>query len=517
MSCRLDDPTGRFALLTENPMSKRVLLAGLFHETHTFLNETTRLADFQVRHGDELFAARGDGSPLAGALEVADQAGWDVVPIIDLRATPSGTVEDGVIDVFWDAFRTAAEREIPRGIDGICLILHGAMVSETIPDVEGELISRIRKLPGAADVPICGVLDLHGNISQAMAERTEGLIAYRTNPHIDAQAAAMDGARHLDRIMTSGRRPVTVFEHPPILWPPTGTGTDDDPMRTLEAMAREIERDAADIAAVNVFAGFSFADTPDTGMSFTAVTFGDPDIVRGHLRRLAAWAVEHRESGNRIDPRLEEVMPMIQREAASGAGPILIVEPADNIGGGAPGDATTILRALLKYRIDNAAVVINDPETVEQLESIDLRGRMRVAIGGKRSELTEGPVELDVELLHRSDGRFELEDRNSHLASMSGIHIDMGRCAVVRAGGVRILLTSRKTPPFDLGQLRSQGIVPEELSVIGVKAAVAHRRAYDKIARASYTVTTPGPCTSDVTQFPYRLLRRPIYPLDSNC
>jgi microcystin degradation protein MlrC len=45
--------------------------------------------------------------------------------------------------------------------------------------------------------------------------------------------------------------------------------------------------------------------------------------------------------------------------------------------------------------------------------------------------------------------------------------------------GVRVLLTSDKTVPFGLGQLRSQGIVPEESDLIGVKAAVAHRAAYD--------------------------------------
>jgi microcystin degradation protein MlrC len=89
----------------------------------------------------------------------------------------------------------------------------------------------------------------------------------------------------------------------------------------------------------------------------------------------------------------------------------------------------------------------------------------------------------------------------------------MGSCAVVRSGEVVILLTSKKTPPFDLGQLRSQGIVPEECSVIAVKAAVAHRRAYDPITSTTYTVGTAGPCSSDVTTFPWAKLRKNVYPL----
>jgi len=90
-------------------------------------------------------------------------------------------------------------------------------------------------------------------------------------------------------------------------------------------------------------------------------------------------------------------------------------------------------------------------------------------------------LKLEVEFISRSDGRFNLEDPHSHLASMCGSQFDMGPCAVVRHGGVQILLTSWKTPPFDLGQWRSQGIEPERLAVIGVKAAVAHRRVYDRL------------------------------------
>ncbi len=493
---------------------KRVLLAGLFHETHTFIEGVTALDDFEVRRADELLDARGDGSPLAGGIEVADEMGWTLIPAIDVRATPSATADDSVIESFWQGLRAVAEQNLVTGIDGILLILHGAMVTQSYRDVEGEVVRRIRAEPALADTPICGVLDLHGNISRRFVENTQGFVAYRQNPHTDACEAARSGARLLDRILTSGERPLCVWSQPAVMWPPTGTGTDDDPMRSLEKRAREIEAHDSDIYAVNVFGGFSFADTEDTGVSFSAITFGDPERARRYVEELAEFAHAHREAGNCLDPPLADVLPEIQKRAAAADGPVLIVEPADNIGGGAPGDATTIMQALITADIQNAAVVINDPLAVRQLQSSSLGDRVQLSIGGKSSGLTDGPVDLDVELLSTSDGRFELEDRNSHLASISGIHIDMGPCAVVRHGGVRILLTSRKTPPFDLGQLRSQGIAPEGLSVIGVKAAVAHRRAYDPIAAASFTVSTPGPCTSDLSQLPFRHIRRPIFPLD---
>ena len=90
----------------------------------------------------------------------------------------------------------------------------------------------------------------------------------------------------------------------------------------------------------------------------------------------------------------------------------------------------------------------------------------------------------------------------------------MGPSAVVGCGGIHILLTPHKTPPMDLGQLRSQGIVPEELYMVGIKAAVSHKAAYDAILAASYCVDTPGLGSSDLRRFPYTHLRRPMRPLD---
>ena len=193
---------------------------------------------------------------------------------------------------------------------------------------------------------------------------------------------------------------------------------------------------------------------------------------------------------------------------------MVLVEPSDNIGGGAPGDGTGLLRGLIGHEIPDAAVAIADAQAVRALQGVPPGDKVTLEIGGKGSCLDEGPLELEVTLVSRSEGRFELEDRQSHLASMCGASFDMGLCAVVRHGGVTILLTSVKTPPFDLGQWRSQGIIPEKMKVIGVKAAVAHRRAYDGIASEMLWVDTPGPCRSDLTKLPYKKVKRPLWPLD---
>jgi microcystin degradation protein MlrC len=489
----------------------RVLLGGIFHETHSFVSETTGLDRFHIRRGAELLDAAGDGSPLDGFLEVAADRGWSVVPTASYVAMPGGTVVDEVFEQFWRDVEPVATREA-KDLDAIYLVLHGAMVTQSLEDPEGELLERLRRIEGLADLPIFGVFDLHANFSPRMADLAEGLVTYRENPHSDARDSAVRAARLLDRCLTSGERPRMVSRHAGIIWPPTGTGTADSPMRDLERLAREIETSDPQIWAVNVVGGYAFSDVADAGVSFSLVTTGEKAVAEEALDRLVSLAHELRDVGLPSDLPIDEVIAGLDPRSE---GPILLVEPADNIGGGSPGDCTGVLRALLRHRIDRSLVAINDPGAVSALASLEPGAEADLSIGGKGSALDEGPVRLRVRLKSRSDGRFELEDRHSHLASVKGVQVEMGPCAVVEAEGVTILLTSLKTPPWDLGQFRSQGIEPTAYRVIGVKAAVGHRQAYDPIAKASFTVQTPGPCSSRLADFPYRRLRRPIYPLDA--
>lgn len=491
----------------------RIFLAALFHETHGFVDETTTLEQFRIRRGQALLEREGDGSTIDGFLEVARAEDWEVVPGSDWAATPSGPVDHAVFEAF--CAETAAGLRLALdsgGLDAIFLCLHGAMTTEREEDCEGALLARLRGVRGVEHLPVIGVFDLHATFTARMAALADGLVAYRENPHIDARDASVRAARLLTRALREGVRPRQSRRRVPVIWPPTGTGTADEPMRVLEAEARAIEARVPGVWAVNVVGGFAFADATDAGVAVSAVLGAEAgNEAEAALDALATEAVRLQAAGL---PREDDLDAVLRRALPVERGPVLLVEPADNIGGGAPGDGTDVLRALLRHGVPNGGVILNDPLAVARLAACRPGETVTLALGGRGWRGDEGPVALAVEFVSRSDGNFRLEDRNSHLVASTGVDITMGDCAVVRHGGITILLTSRKTPPFDLGQWRSQGIAPERLGVIGVKAAVAHRRAYDPIAVASFTVATRGPCASDLSALPYRRLRRPIFPLD---
>ncbi len=493
--------------------AKRVLVAGLYHETHAFVPGRTTLADFAILRGPELWQAVGEPSPLGGVMETARACGWAVAPASDYRAWPSGIVADNALEAWWQEFAEAAHAALREGpLQGVFLVLHGAMVTEACLDVEGEILERIRAFPGLATAPIVGVTDLHANVSARMARLSEALVTYRENPHTDAKATAVRAAHILDRLMETGATAQTLWKQPPLVLAPTATGTADEPMRTLESLARRMEAEHPDFLAVNVHAGFAFADTFATGVSFTINTLGDSAEAERELDILCDAALQTPLTQATAERPLEEAMA---RLVQFDVGPILLVEPSDNIGAGAPGEGVALLKALVAHEIADAGVIVNDAEAVAVLAATQIGGRRTLRIGGKSSPLYGGGCELEVELVSHSDGRFTLEDPHSHLASMGGSRVEMGPCAVVRHRGLLILLTSRATAPFDLGQWRSQGIAPEKLFAIGVKAAVAHRQAYDPIARATLYVDTPGPCPSDLRTLPFQHIRRPVHPLDT--
>jgi microcystin degradation protein MlrC len=282
-------------------------------------------------------------------------------------------------------------------------------------------------------------------------------------------------------------------------------------MKALRVFWDEAQTKNSAIWDASVNGGFSFADAPDTGVSMCVIYEGEPGTVRAELEAAAQLAWDRREEGVVDYPSIDEVL---SAKPTSDQGPILLVEPADNIGGGGPGDCTGVLRGLLRHGVTNALLALMDHQAVAALQDVEIGATTTLSLGGKGSRLDEGPVELEVTLRSRSDGNYQLEDKNSHMASMGGVNVRMGPSAVVEAQGITILLTSVKTPPFDLGQYRSQGIEPTDYAFIGVKAAVAHRRAYDKIMGASYFVDTMGPCRSNLNAFPWQHIRRPIFPLD---
>src|ERR1700722_15616565 len=173
----------------------RLLIAMMKHETNTFSPVPTPLARFGPSHSDggpgplygdaAIRAYRGTGSGLGAYLDLAEREGAELVVPIAAGAPPSRPVEDAAFEHIAGAICEAVKQ---GGYDGIMLDLHGAMVTESCEDGEGELLRRVRAID--AKTPIAVSLDMHANLYDSIIDNATVVTGYRTYPHIDTYDTA---------------------------------------------------------------------------------------------------------------------------------------------------------------------------------------------------------------------------------------------------------------------------------------------------------------------------------------
>lgn len=493
------------------PSLARVAIGGILHETHTFMEGKTALADFaaqSLHFGEDLISSmRHSRSGIGGMIEGATKYNWQLLPTLYAAAMPAGTVTGQAYRKLRSELSNRLAQHLP--LDGVLLALHGAMVAEGELDAEAEIVAQARAIVGD-DVPIVVLLDMHGNISPRLVELADVLLAYDTNPHVDAYARGLDAAKIMARLLRREFQPAAAYARPALLLPAQSTSTEAAPLASVHSRAAQIKADD-DVICIAVMAGFAYADTPFTGPSIIVTANNQPELAASYAEELSAILFEQRYQAL---PRFLSPSEAVLLAKRQERGPVILVDSADNIGGGTSGDGADALAAMLAAKVQEGTIVLADPEAVDFCWRAGVRAEVSLDVGGKVDDWHGEAVTVTGIVRALSDGVFECELPDNHFASFYGSTVHMGRCAWLRVEGVNILLTERKTPPLDLAQLRHIGIMPETQSMIAVKSAVAYRAAYMPIASATIEMDTAGLCSANLSRFPYRHLKRPVYPLD---
>ena len=272
-------------------MAARILIGQIKHETNTFSRLPTTLESYGMRvlaYGEDMFRQLGGTrTEIGGYMEAAKRNGWELIPTVAGDATPSGKVTKAA----WDKLSGTIVDGLEKAgkVDGILLALHGAMVTETVDDGEGDLLQRLRQRVGP-DVPIFATLDLHANVTDAMADNANALIAYRTYPHIDHVERATQAAELMRRTLKGEIRPVSAVARRATLDALDHGRTHADPKdagpmdRVLAAAGALEGKDG--ILAVSVHAGFQEADIFDCGPSVAVCADGDRAKARAAAERM---------------------------------------------------------------------------------------------------------------------------------------------------------------------------------------------------------------------------------------
>lgn len=490
-------------------MAFRVLTGEFAHETNTFSKVATTIENFRrgtwITDNGIAAARRGTHTALGGSFDLADRFGWVLSHPICASANPSGYVDDGLFDQVCDMFLAAA-----GGVDGVLLHLHGAMVAQSYQDAEGELLRRLRATVGPG-TPIVVTLDLHGNITQAMADNANVLIAVRTYPHIDHYEMAIKGGELLQRAMLGEIRPVTVIAKRPMLRGLDGGRTQTGPMRELIDRGEAIEAEGGALV-VSVCSGFTAADIFDIGSSVTVTTDANPAAGQKIAEAFMDYAWEQRAYVGIIEWSITDAVAHARAGEGKHKAPLVMSDVTDNPGSGHYGDTTDVLRSMIQADLQNACFyAIYDPDAAEQCAAIGIGQTGTITLGGKHDPASGGgPLTLTGEVATLSSGKFRAFGPMG-----GGVWRDKGLCALFRVGGIDIAIISNNGQATDLAQLTSLGVDPATRDTIAVKSKHHFRAAFTPIAREIITVDGGG-LGSAILANPegYKNVRRPIWPLD---
>ena len=481
-----------------------IAIGGIMHESNTFSDTPTDYAAFSQTFASNLIKAWGETHhEMGGFIQGATQYDYTAYPTLMTAATPAGRVTD-------DAFNRLTEMLIqhlkaaPKH-EGLLLALHGAMVAESYPDGDGEVLRRLREAFGR-DFPIVVTLDQHTNVSEQMVAESTALVIYKTTPHIDQRQRGLQAAELMMQILREGITPTQALAKPPMLLNILYHNTNVPPMEPILTAAKQLEA-RPDVLVANVAAGYPYADVYEAGPSFVVVTDDNPRLAQMEADRLSdmLWRVH-----GQLTLDLPDAAQAAEQAIQSEQHPVILVEMGDNIGGGSPGDSTFVLAELQRQGASGFVVVIYDPAAVQSCVQAGVGAEVALDVGGKADNLHGDSVAIQgkVRLIH--DGRF-IETQPRHGGQR---YHNQGLTTVVAVEDSLIVLTSRRQTPFSLQQLLSLGINPSEMQMIVVKAAIAYRAAYEPIAGQIIEVDTPGLTAVNPLHFEYHNVRRPLFPLD---
>lgn len=489
----------------------RVAVGSVVHEANTF---SPRIIGWDEVRSSHPFLVDDAVISEAGTLETAIEGFLAVEADVEWVPLISSALPGGAGCLSLDAFEGLREALVSRihragPLDACLLSIGGGMVVDHpgLEDADGHLLTAIRgALPDGCKLGVA--LDMHANVTPLMLDAADVMLAYQTfPPHWDKREIGTEIARLVAAAARREIDPVMALAKPPMLLQPESQDTLRSPMKDVLADA-ELAAAEPGVLAVSMVAGFGWCDVVEAGTSVIAITDGDQGLAERVATDLAVRWFERRDAFR--FPHVSVADAVEQAVVHEGPRPLLLCDHSDNVGAGGAGDSTDLLAALLERGAAGVAyATICDPEAVALSVEAGIEAEVELELGGKRDALHSHPIALRGVVRSVSDGRY----RNTGLL-WTGKPVDLGRCVVIGAGGIDVIVSERPTGAADPAVLTSNGLEPSQYSTIVIKSQIFGPKSYGDLVSGHVVVAGPGWASSDFRNFTYRRLRRPIFPLD---
>ena len=462
----------------------RIAVAGLHMECSTYNPVLAREADFRVLRGPAMLKDL--------YFDFLTHFPAEFITILHARAIAGGPVEQALYQRWKQEILDGLRAALP--LDGVYLAMHGAMVVEGMFDAEGDFISAVREVVGP-DVTIAASYDLHGNISQAIVDGLDIFSTYRTAPHIDVPDTMRRAVTMLVRALTTGQRPMLAWAPVPVLLPGERTSTQDEPARSFYAQLQQVE-DPTGIWDASFQVGYVWADEP-RATACAVVTGTDKAAMAEAARHLAQNYWDIRE-GFVFGTRVGSIAECVDWAVSSTTSPVVLAESGDNPTGGGVGDRAEVLAELLARGAEGTIFAgIADAAATEAAYAAGVGARLELSIGGSLDP-SSAPVRASAEV------RFLLETSEASR-----------REAVVRIGGIDLVLTARRRPFHHIEDFSRLGLDPRTARIVVVKSGYLSPDL-GPLANPSLMALSPGVVDQFVERLERRHKTRAQYPFEKD-
>jgi microcystin degradation protein MlrC len=479
----------------------RLFSATLATETNTFSPLPTSLEAYREfvflrpgEHPDD--APRMCTAPLFVARRRAASDGFTLIEGSCFAASPAGTTNRHDYEVMRDEILEQLKAAVP--LDGILFGLHGAMVAHGYEDVEGDILELARAIVG----PKCVIgveLDPHCHMTRKRVLLADIIVCYKEFPHTDVVDRAGDLLDLVLRTVRGEIKPVmSLYDCRQISSYPT----------TLPLMRAYVDRIKAmegrdRILSISIVHGFPNADVPELSGRVLVVTDDDRQKGDAVAQQLGEELVSMR---GKTMPEFLDVAGAVSAALAFDDRPVVMAEPADNAGGGAPSDNTNVLRHLIDRKVGDAALgPIWDPVAVRLCFDAGADARFPLRFGGKIGPASGTPIDAVVEVIGLARNCWQPFGPTS---------VPLGDCAAVRVGGIDVVLIAKRTQALGLELFTNVGVDLRVKKLIVVKSTNRFMAAYGPIAKKVIYVESGGPLNRNYWKIPYARVNRPIWPLD---
>ncbi len=479
----------------------RLAIGGFGHETNTFASIPTSYEDFGdwlgggIPRGLNMLERVAKSYSIHAVARAAADDGHVVLPTLHAFAPPGNRVKK-------DAFERISEELIGRIVsvdpDAIYLQLHGAMVSEHIPSGDAEVLRRLRAAVGG-DVPMVVSFDLHGNFDPTCLDLADGIVAYRTYPHIDYLETGQRAYELLKLRLSVGRPLARDLRQINFMMPLHRQTTDTEPTRSIYAALANAEAALGNGSKLSFLTGFPPSDVYHNGPTLIGYGLDQPSI-QARLDELSHLVNSQEHCYSAQLPNADDAVAAATSDPAQGM--VVLADVQDNPGGGAGSDTTWAIRSLLAANAQGALVgLVFDPEAANAAHCAGLDAVINVKIGG-RTEARDSPIELRTVVTGLHEGPFRLSG-----PMFRGSEMDLGKMAVLQHNGVSIVVVSKRNFYVERACFASAGAIPEDFRIVVIKSTNHYRADFAPVASRIIEFAAPAAVSMNPADYDFKHLR----------